>query len=98
MQKEDWNGNYMMKQACAMQQVGCITVITNHTKNSYNRKVAEHNKKDMKYNWKAAEHIKKHMKHKRKNGVFWVVTSCGSCKNRRFGGTWRLLHQGDKNR
>jgi hypothetical protein len=32
-----------------------------------------------------------------KNGVFWVVTPCGSCKNRRFGGTWRLLHQGDKN-
>jgi hypothetical protein len=30
------------------------------------------------------------------NGVFWVVTPCGSCKNRRFGGTWRLLHQGDK--
>jgi hypothetical protein len=25
-----------------------------------------------------------------KNGVFWVVTPCGSCKNRRFGGTWRL--------
>jgi hypothetical protein len=22
------------------------------------------------------------------NGVFWVVTPCGSCKNRRFGGTW----------
>jgi hypothetical protein len=21
------------------------------------------------------------------NGVFWVVTPCGSCKNRRFGGT-----------
>jgi hypothetical protein len=21
---------------------------------------------------------------------------CGSCKNRRFGETWRLLHQGDK--
>jgi hypothetical protein len=21
-----------------------------------------------------------------------------SCKNRRFGGTWRLLHRGDKNR
>jgi hypothetical protein len=21
-----------------------------------------------------------------KNGVFWVVTQCGSCKNRRFGG------------
>jgi hypothetical protein len=33
-----------------------------------------------------------------KNGVFWVVTPCGSCKNRRLGGTWRLLHQGDKNR
>jgi hypothetical protein len=33
-----------------------------------------------------------------KNGVFWDVTPCGSCKNRRFWGTWRLLHQGDKNR
>jgi hypothetical protein len=33
-----------------------------------------------------------------KNGVFWVVTPCGSYENRRFGGTWRLLHQGDKNR
>jgi hypothetical protein len=33
-----------------------------------------------------------------KNCVFWVLTPCGSCKNRRFGGTWRLLHQGDKNR
>jgi hypothetical protein len=22
-----------------------------------------------------------------KNGVFWDVTSCGSCKYRRFGGT-----------
>jgi hypothetical protein len=32
-----------------------------------------------------------------KNGVFWGVTPCGSCSNRRFGGTWRLLHQGDKN-
>jgi hypothetical protein len=31
-----------------------------------------------------------------KNGVFWVVTPCGSCKNRSFGGTWLLLHQGDK--
>jgi hypothetical protein len=28
-----------------------------------------------------------------KNGVFWVVTPCGSCKNRRFGVTWRVLHQ-----
>jgi hypothetical protein len=26
-----------------------------------------------------------------KNGVFWDVTPCGSCKNRRIGGTWRLL-------
>jgi hypothetical protein len=33
-----------------------------------------------------------------KNGVFWDVTPWGSCKNRRFGGTWRLLHQGDKKR
>jgi hypothetical protein len=33
-----------------------------------------------------------------KNCVFWDVTPCGSCKNRRFGGTSRLLHQGDKNR
>jgi hypothetical protein len=32
------------------------------------------------------------------NGVFWVIAPCGSCKNRRFGGIWRLLHQGDKNR
>jgi hypothetical protein len=22
-----------------------------------------------------------------KNGIFWNVTPCGSCKNRRFGGT-----------
>jgi hypothetical protein len=28
--------------------------------------------------------------------VFWDVTPCCSCKNRRFGGTQRLLHQGDK--
>jgi hypothetical protein len=24
---------------------------------------------------------------RRKNGVFWEVTPCGSCKNRSFGGT-----------
>jgi hypothetical protein len=36
--------------------------------------------------------------HKVTNAVFWNVTPCGSCKNRRFGGTWRLHHQGDKNR
>jgi hypothetical protein len=33
-----------------------------------------------------------------KNGVFRDVTPRGSCKNRRFGGTERLHHQGDKNR
>jgi hypothetical protein len=32
------------------------------------------------------------------NDVFWDVTPCGSCKNRRFEGNWRFLHQGDKNR
>jgi hypothetical protein len=31
------------------------------------------------------------------NAVFWDVTPCGSCKNRRFEGTWRLHHQGEKN-
>jgi hypothetical protein len=35
---------------------------------------------------------------KLKHGVFWDVTPCGPCKNRRFKGTQRLLHQGDKNR
>jgi hypothetical protein len=29
-----------------------------------------------------------------KNGVFWDVMPCGSCKNRRFGGNQRLLYQG----
>jgi hypothetical protein len=33
-----------------------------------------------------------------KNVGFWDVTPCGSSKNRRFRGTCRLLHQGDKNR
>jgi hypothetical protein len=32
-----------------------------------------------------------------KNSVFWDVTPCGSCKNRCFGGTHHLRHQGDKN-
>jgi hypothetical protein len=31
-----------------------------------------------------------------KNAVFWDVTSCGSCKNRRFGGAYRL-HLSGKN-
>jgi hypothetical protein len=33
-----------------------------------------------------------------KNVIFWDVTPCGSCKNRRLGGTCGLHHQGDKNR
>jgi hypothetical protein len=32
-----------------------------------------------------------------KNAVFWDVTPCASCKNRRIGGTLRLHHQGGKN-
>jgi hypothetical protein len=32
-----------------------------------------------------------------KHAVLWYVTPCGSCKNGRFGGTYRLHHQGDKN-
>jgi hypothetical protein len=27
-----------------------------------------------------------------KNGVIWDVTPCGFCKNRRFGGSKRLIH------
>jgi hypothetical protein len=30
--------------------------------------------------------------------VFLDVTPCGSCKNRHFGGTYRLHHLGNKNR
>jgi hypothetical protein len=33
-----------------------------------------------------------------KNTVFRDVTPRGSCMNGRFGGTYRLHHQGDKNR
>jgi hypothetical protein len=33
-----------------------------------------------------------------KKAVIWNVTPCGSCNNRRFGGTQRLHHQVDKNR
>jgi predicted metal-binding protein len=32
-----------------------------------------------------------------KNDAFSDVTRCGSCKNRRFGETQLILHQGDKN-
>jgi hypothetical protein len=31
--------------------------------------------------------IKAQQKGCRKNGVFWDITPCGSCKKRRFGGT-----------
>jgi hypothetical protein len=34
----------------------------------------------------------------KKNAVFWDVAPCASCKNRRFGRTYRLDNQGDKNR
>jgi hypothetical protein len=33
----------------------------------------------------------------KKNAVFWDVTPCGSFKNQRFGETYRLHHQGEKN-
>jgi hypothetical protein len=33
-----------------------------------------------------------------KNAVFWDVTSCSSCKNRRCGGTYRLRRQSKRNR
>jgi hypothetical protein len=32
-----------------------------------------------------------------KNTVFWDVTSCDSCKNRRFGETYRLKHHDEEN-
>jgi hypothetical protein len=32
-----------------------------------------------------------------KNAVFWDGKQRGSCKNRRFGGTYRLHHQSNKN-
>jgi hypothetical protein len=31
-----------------------------------------------------------------KNGVFWDVKPCGFCKNRRFGGKYRLHHKSDR--
>jgi hypothetical protein len=31
-----------------------------------------------------------------KNVVFWDVEPCGSCRNRRFGGTYRLHRQGEE--
>jgi hypothetical protein len=31
-----------------------------------------------------------------KNAVFWDITPCCCCKDRGFGGTYRLRHQGEK--
>jgi hypothetical protein len=31
-----------------------------------------------------------------KNAVFWDMAPCGSSENRRFGGTYRLHHQSEK--
>jgi hypothetical protein len=33
-----------------------------------------------------------------KSAVFWYVTSCGSCMNRRFGRTYRLHHEARENK
>jgi hypothetical protein len=33
-----------------------------------------------------------------KNVVFWDVMQHGSCKDRRFGGTYRIHHYGDENK
>jgi hypothetical protein len=70
----------------------CVSVL--FAKCNYNYKVEE----DMRWSGHGARMGEKWTMCRLKNGVFWVVTPCGSCKNRRFGGTWRLLHQGDKNR
>jgi hypothetical protein len=32
-----------------------------------------------------------------KNAVFWDVTPYGSCKNRRFAGTYHFHHHGESN-
>jgi hypothetical protein len=32
-----------------------------------------------------------------KNVIFWDVLTCGSCRNRRFGGTYRFRLQGKNN-
>jgi hypothetical protein len=37
-------------------------------------------------------------KDSKKIAIFCYVILCGSCKDRHFGGTHRLHHQGDKNR
>jgi hypothetical protein len=51
--------------------------------------------------WNFAECIYKNFLSKEcysmKNAVIWDMTPSGSCKNRRFGGTDRLHHQGERN-
>jgi hypothetical protein len=43
-----------------------------------------------------AEEEKGEYEEKLKNVVFWDIALCGSCVNRRFGGTYRLNLQGRK--
>jgi hypothetical protein len=38
-----------------------------------------------------------HSERAMKNAGFWDVVPCGSCESRRFGGTFRLHHQGETN-
>jgi hypothetical protein len=42
-------------------------------------------------------HRRENLKSYMKNAVFWDVTLCGSCENRRFGRTYIIQHQGDHN-
>jgi hypothetical protein len=40
-------------------------------------------------------HAKRRTNVNLKNAVFWDEMPCGSCKNRRVGGTYRLHHHGE---
>jgi hypothetical protein len=40
---------------------------------------------------------KKHTSVTIKKAIFWDMTPCGCCKNRSFGGTYRLHNQGENN-
>jgi hypothetical protein len=44
----------------------------------------------------AAEKKKEQKEEDEKENEECRVTLCGSCKNRRFGGTYRILHHGEK--
>jgi hypothetical protein len=52
--------------------------------------------------WDIKTHFIPHRRHiavmTMKNAVFWDDMPCGSSKNQCFRGTYRLHHQGDKNR